>query len=225
MKILFTKILNEQLVSRKLGDQFSCHFQEVIDIDPLKVTPFDLRDFSLIFSSVNAVDSFFENKFQPCEDFTEKKFNKIYAVGSKTKKALREKGFGTFKVTRNAKELAEFIIDNSTKEKFIHFCGDLALDVLNKTLPLQNISYRKVVLYETKLLYPEFQKDYDAICFFSPSGVRSFAKRNSFDNIQIFSIGETTSEEIEKFTKNPVITSKESNLEDLLRIIYASRAL
>ncbi len=225
MKILFTKILNEQLVFRKLGDQFSCDFQEVIEIIPLKVTPFDLRDYSLIFSSVNAVDSFFGNNFQPCENFTEKKFNKIYAVGSKTKKALREKGFGTFKVTRNAKELAEFIIDNSTKEKFIHFCGDLALDVLNKTLPLQNISYRKIVLYETKLLYPEFTTDYDAVCFFSPSGVRSFTKFNSLDKLLIFSIGATTTEEIENFTKKPVITSKESNLEDLLRLIYASRAL
>ncbi|WP_027375849.1 uroporphyrinogen-III synthase [Kaistella palustris] len=225
MKILFTKILDAKLVSRKLGDHFCCDFQEVIHTRKLTVSPFDLKDYSLIFSSVNAVESFFANGFKPSENFTEKNYNKIYAVGSKTKRALREAGFGTFKVTRNAKELSEFIIENSSSEKFIHFCGDLALEVLKKSLPLQNISYRKVVVYETDLLYPRFTENYAALSFFSPSGVRSFAKHNSFGSELIFSIGETTSTEIKKYTKNPVITSKESNLDDLLKLIYAQREI
>lgn len=209
------------MISKKLGSHFSYDFLEVIKIFPLKVEPFELKNKSLIFTSVNAVENFFENKFLPNENFTEKNFNKIYAVGLKTKKALREKGFGTFKVTKNAKDLADFIIENSTKEKFLHFCGDLALNVLNKTLPLQNVSYQKVVVYETKLLYPTISTNYDAVCFFSPSGVRSFAKFNSLEESLLFSIGQTTENELKKLTKNKIITSKESNLDDLLQLISA----
>lgn len=207
------------MISKKLGSHFSYDFVEVIKIVPMQVEPFDLKNKSLIFTSVNAVKSFFENGFRPDENFTSRNFNKIYTVGITTKKELRKHGFGTFKVTRHAKELSEFIIENSSKENFLHFCGNLALDVLNKTLPLQNISYRKIPVYETVLLYPKVTGTYDAVCFFSPSGVRSFAKFNSLDNIKIYSIGETTEKEIKKFTKNPIITSKESTMEDLLRLI------
>jgi uroporphyrinogen-III synthase len=207
------------MISKKLGSHFSYDFVEVIKIVPMQVEPFDLKNKSLIFTSVNAVKSFFENGFRPDENFTSRNFNKIYTVGITTKKELRKYGFGTFKVTRHAKELSEFIIENSSKENFLHFCGNLALDVLNKTLPLQNISYRKIPVYETVLLYPKVTGTYDAVCFFSPSGVRSFAKFNSLNNIKIYSIGETTEKEIKKFTKNPIITSKESTMEDLLRLI------
>lgn len=219
MKILFTKPLNEMMISKKLGSHFSYDCVEVIKTSALTVEPFDLKDKSLIFTSVNAVRSFFDNGFRPNENFTSKTYNKIYTVGPTTKKELRKYGFGTYKVTRHAKELAEFIVENSTKENFLHFCGNLALDVLNKTLPLQNVSYRKIPVYETTLLYPQISIAYDAVCFFSPSGVRSFAKFNSLDNMKIFSIGETTEKELKKHTTNPIITSKESNLDELLKLI------
>ena len=219
MKILFTKKFNKMMISKKLGSHFSYDFVEVIAITPMEVEAFNLKDQSLIFTSVNAVRSFFKNGFEPDENFASKNYNKIYTVGITTKRELRKFGFGTFKVTKHAKELSEFIIENSSKEKFLHFCGNLALDVLNKTLPLQNVSYRKIPVYETTLLYPQIAGNYDAVCFFSPSGVRSFAKFNSFENLAIFSIGETTANELKKFTQNPIITSKESNLDDLLKLI------
>ena len=101
--------------------------------------------------------------------------------------------------------------------------GNLALDVLDKTLPLQNISYKKVTVYKTNLLYPKISEKYDAIVFFSPSGVRSFAKFNSLENLKLFSIGQTTEKELRKFTQNKIFTSKESNLEDLIKIIMSHR--
>lgn len=219
MHILFTKKINQLQASKKLGAGFTYDFADVIKINPLVVEPFDLKDKSLIFTSVNAVECFFNNGFTPNESFTERNFNKIYAVGQKTKKELRKYGFGTFKVLRHAKELSDFIIENSPKEQFLHFCGNLALNVLNQSLPLQNIWYKKVPVYETQLLYPQVDRNYDAVCFFSPSGVRSFAKFNSLEGIQLFSIGQTTEKELKRHTKNRVITSKESNLDDLLDLI------
>lgn len=220
MNILFTKKnIDKKLVSEYLGNQFSYEFIDVIRIKPTLMEPFDLKDKSLIFTSINGVESFFESGFKPNEKFTEHNYNKIYCVGQKTKNAVRKYGFGTFKVKKHAQDLSKFIIQNSQGERFLHFCGNLALDVLDRALPLQNIYYKKIPVYETELLYPVVNGDFDVLVFFSPSGVRSFAKHNSLEGKKIFSIGLTTEKEIKKFTKQKIYTSHESNLDDLLQLI------
>jgi len=88
-----------------------------------------------------------------------------------------------------------------------------------KKLPLQNISYKKIPVYKTELLYPKIDEKYQAIVFFSPSGVRSFAKFNSLDDMKIFSIGKTTTSELEKLTDNTIITSSKNTVADLLNLI------
>lgn len=219
MKTLFTKKIDTKTVVHKLGRDFNFDCIEVIKIKPLRVSSFDLKGNSIIFSSVNAVKSFFNNGFNPCEDALNKNYNKIYCVGEKTKKEVRKNGFGTFKMLKNAKELSQFIIDKSYKESFLHFCGNMALDVLDKALPLQNIRYQKVVVYNTEEIYPKIDNEYDVVVFFSPSGVRSFAKNNSFKNSKLFSIGETTSDEIRKYTSQNIFTSEENSLSDVLDLM------
>jgi len=220
MKILFTKSLDKEKVSEKLGTEFLVDFVEVINTEFIKTKPFGLKNNSLIFTSVNGVKAFFENGFSANENFAEpKNYNKIYVVGSQTKKELRKHNFGTFKLCRNAHELSQFIVENSANEKFLHFCGNIALDILDEKLPLQNISYKKIPVYKTKLLYPKIDEKYQVIVFFSPSGVRSFAKFNNFDDVRIFSIGKTTTSEIEKLTDNKIITSSKNTLADLLNLI------
>lgn len=219
MNILFTKKLEEKEVSDILGTEFSSHFLEVIKINLLDLAPFPLGNKSLIFTSVNGVESFFKNGFKPHENFADKNYNKIYCVGKKTKAHLRKYGFGVFKTKKNAKELSEFIIESCSKEKFIHFCGNLALDILQKKLPLQNIGYKKIVVYETELLYPTLEKKHDAIAFFSPSGVRSFIKNNPLDYHQIYAIGETTGAEVRKHTVQKIFIGKDNDLSALLKLI------
>jgi uroporphyrinogen-III synthase len=220
MKILFTKKSIEKEVRQKINSEIECEFVDVLKIKHRKESPFSLSNKSLIFTSVNGVQSFFENGFMPEEDFTNPyRYNKIYAVGNKTKKELRKNGFGTFKVAKHASELLDFIIEHASKEQFIHFCGNMALDLLNEKLPLQNIVYRKVILYDTELLHPKIDENHDAVCFFSPSGVRSFAKLNSLEGKTLFSIGEKTEKELKNWTKNKIYTSKESSLNDLLNLI------
>lgn len=219
MNILFTKNIDPKYLSEKLGNNISIDCVEVIKTKSISVERFDLKHRSLIFTSFNGVKSFFENRFLPNEDFTAKNYNKIYCVGEKTKRELRKNGFGTFKVLKNAETLSHFIIENCAHEKFIHFCGNLALDVLDKELPLQNISYKKMTVYETEALNPVIHEKYHAIVFFSPSGVRSFAKNNSLENAILFSIGETTSKEIRKHTKSEIFASTENTLLNLLSVI------
>ena len=226
MKILFTKSLEREKVSEKLGAvtlsgvEVSVDFVEVIKTEFIKTKSFGLKNNSLIFTSVNGVKAFFENGFSPNENFTEpKNYNKIYVVGSQTKKELGQHNFGTFKLCKNANELSKFITENAVNEKFLHFCGNIAIDILDENLPLQNISYKKIPVYKTEILYPKIDEKYQAIVFFSPSGVRSFAKFNQLDDVKIFSIGKTTTSELEKLTDNKIITSSKNTLADLLNLI------
>lgn len=219
MKILFTKNIDQTIISKKLGEDISVDCIEVIKTQPLKVSPFDLKNYSLIFTSVNGVSSFFENGFKPNEDFTAKNYNKIYCVGEKTKKELRKHGFGTFKVLRNAEVLSGFIIGKCQHEQFLHFCGNLAINVLDKDLPLQNIKYKKVTVYNTEEINPLITEKYHAAVFFSPSGVRSFAKQNSLENMNLFSIGETTSGELRNYTQEKIFTSESNDLVSVLDMI------
>jgi len=219
MKILFTKNIDQSVISGELGEDIVVDCVEVIKTNPIKVSPFDLKDNSLIFTSVNGVDAFFKNNFKPNEDFTAKNYNKIYCVGEKTKRELRKHGFGTFKVLKNADTLSRFIIDNCQHEKFLHFCGNIALDVLDQNLPLQNIKYKKVTIYNTEEINPLITEKYHVAVFFSPSGVRSFAKKNSFEEMILFSIGETTSKEIKKFTSKQIFTSQKNTLASILELM------
>lgn len=225
MKILFTKSLDQEKVAEKLGTvtlsgvEVSVDFVEVIKTEFIKTKIFGLKNYSLIFTSVNGVKAFFENSFDANENFAEKNYNKIYAVGSQTKKELRKHNFGTFKLCKNASELSQFIIENSVNETFVHFCGNLAIDVLDNNLPLQNISYKKVTVYKTEELNPKIEETYDAIVFFSPSGVRSFLKNNALNQTKVFSIGNTTSKELKKNTQQKIFTSTKNNLSDLLSVI------
>ncbi|WP_027388361.1 uroporphyrinogen-III synthase [Chryseobacterium gregarium] len=219
MNILFTKNIDPSVISKELGDDVSAACVEVIKTIPVKVDSFDLKNHSLIFTSANGVKSFFKNGFQPNEDFTAKYYNRIYCVGEKTKRELRKNGFGTFKVLKNANTLSKFIVKYCQQEKFLHFCGNIAISILDKDLPLQNIQYKKVVVYHTEETHPLITEKYHAAVFFSPSGVRSFAKQNSFDDMMLFSIGETTSGELRKYTSKPVFTSEGNNLLSVLNLI------
>lgn len=207
------------MISRELGDDIAVDCIEVIKTTPAHVKPFDLKNKSLIFTSANGVDSFFKNGFMPNEDFTVKNYNKIYCVGEKTKKELRKHGFGTFKVLKNADTLSKFITAKCQHENFLHFCGNLAISVLDKDLPLQNIKYKKIIIYKTEELNPMINEKYHAAVFFSPSGVRSFAKQNSLEGMKLISIGETTSRELRKHTLEKVLTSEGNNLLSILKLI------
>lgn len=219
MTILFTKKISAKALENALNKEIEPHFLDVLHFKIRTLRPFPLGNKSLIFSSVNGVEAFFKNQFSPKENFAIKPYNKIYCVGKKTKLKVKSYGFGVFKTKKSAKDLRDFILEKSNGEDFLHFCGNLGLDIFDKNSPLQNVKYKKIVSYETNLLYPKMEQKFDAIVFFSPSGVRSFAKHNSLENCTLFSIGETTSAEIKKLTQQEINTSKEQSLKSLLSLI------
>ena len=218
--LLFTKrSIDKKIISRYLDTLSTYDFVDVIKIKQDPVQAFPLHDYSLIFTSVNGVEAFFANGFKPNERFTDRNYNRIYCVGQKTKNALRKFGYGTYKTMRNAQQLREFITVESPSERFLHFCGNISLDVLTAGHVLQNIYYKKIVVYHTELLYPHYTSGFDAVVFFSPSGARSFLKNNSVSSKRVYAIGETTGKELLRLGISNGIWSPENSTEDLLGII------
>ena len=106
-----------------------------------------------------------------------------------------------------ASELAKKIIEAGADE-IIFFCGDKRRDELPRLLLKASIKVHDVVLYETVETPVTVNDHFDAILFFSPSGVQSFFFANELrENIICFAIGPTTATSISTFTRNKIIDS------------------
>jgi uroporphyrinogen-III synthase len=219
MKILFTKNIDQNIISKELGEDILVDCIEVIKTKPIMISPFELKNYSLIFTSVNGVTSFFKNRFKPNEDFTAKNYNKIYCVGEKTKRELRRNGFGTFKVLKNAETLSRFIIGHCQHEQFLHFCGNLAINVLDKDLPLQNIKYKKITIYNTEEINPLIPEKYHAAVFLVRAEFVVLQGEILWKDMKLFSIGETTSGELRNYTQEKIFTSEENTLTSIFDLI------
>ncbi|AWH73862.1 uroporphyrinogen-III synthase [Dokdonia sp. Dokd-P16] len=118
-----------------------------------------------------------------------------FAVGEKTTALLVENGIKVTKTAQNGEELARFIVENHKIESFTYFCGRQRRDELPTLLKENNVACKEVVVYETHQITQSFDRTFDGILFFSPSGVNAFAKANkntpAIDSIA-FCIGETT---------------------------------
>lgn len=219
MKLLLTKHLKPALIS-ELEKDFLVDIIDVIEIKTINFSAIDIDNKALIFTSINAVKSFFDNPLSKNLTQTQK----IFCVGLQSENFLKNKGFKVIKTEKNAEDLSQFIVLNFEEEQFVHFCGNLALETIGKILTEHNISYQKVTAYTTELLSPKVESDYDSVAFFSPSGVRSFVKNNSLEGKALFSIGDTTTKEINNWTDLIVMTSPDNTTDDLLKLIrdYAS---
>lgn len=209
MKILFAKKVDINTISEQLGNDFFVDCMEFIKTENHNISPFEIKDKILIFTSVNGVYSFLENGFSL-------KGHLILVVGSKTQDAVISHFGKVEKTFAYASEMAKYIQSEQNKRYHLHFCGNLSLDILP-----QNEYYQKIISYQTHLLFPKIEKDYDAVVFFSPSGVKSFALHNSFENKHFFAIGNTTKQELQQYTNN-ITTSPTANLAGILTEILNS---
>ena len=90
----------------------------------------------------------------------------------------------------------------------IFFCGDQRRDELPGLLKKNKIEVKEIVVYKTIATPKKIEKKYDGILFFSPSAVKSFFQKNKLDKqVMLFAIGNTTADEIKKFSKNKIVVS------------------
>ena len=220
-KILITAEISESLLKKTAAQGIDADIIPFIRTEVVRtgkvrqqIEEVSTRSTSVIFTSgnaVEAVDAYLDNK---------KPNWKIYVVGNSTA-SLVKKIFGegsVIAVADDAVALAEKIIShkNSLNEVFF-FCGDKRRDELPEMLAKNNIAVREIEVYITTILRHKIEKDYDGILFFSPSAAEGFFAYNTInDKTVLFAIGNTTANEIKKFSGNKIITSDKPGKQDLI---------
>ncbi len=185
----------------------SVEVQQEIDLAATEIA-------TVVFTSMNAVDAVtvFLNGHRP--EWT------IYSIGTATARLIKEY-FGEERIAGTANDaaaLAELIAEDRFTDEVIFFCGDQRRDELPDILKQHDIEVNEIVVYQTIEVPHKISKEYFGILFFSPSAVRSFFKVNKAESKTIlFAIGNTTANEIKKFSDNKIIVSDEPGKENLVQ--------
>ena len=117
--------------------------------------------------------------------------------------------------------MAKAILDANVSE-VIFFCGDQRRDELPGLLKKNKIEVKEIVVYKTTATPEKIEKRYDGILFFSPSAIKSFFQKNKLDEqVTLFVIGNTTADEIKKFSKNKIVVSDVPDKKTLLHKVIS----
>ncbi len=185
----------------------SVEVQQEIELVSTEIT-------TVVFTSMNAVDAVttFLDGHQP--EWT------IYSIGTATGRLVKGY-FGEERIAGTANDataLAELIAEDRFTDEVVFFCGDQRRDELPDILKQHDIEVNEIVVYQTIEVPHKIDKFYHGILFFSPSAVRSFFKLNKLEEKTIaFAIGNTTANEIKKFSNNKIIISDEPGKENLVQ--------
>ncbi len=200
--VLSTKILTPSQKELFLNSGLGLVEYDALKIEFLNVKiPLDHNNY--IFTSKNAVKAFLNQT----KDLGTTKFN-AFCVGEKTKALLEENDLKVIEMSENASELAKNIVKRRQNETFVFLCGNKRRGELPNVLTKNSVQYKELEVYHTHLNPKKFQRDFDGILFFSPSGIRSYLLENRIGNSTLFCIGETTAAEAQKHSNNIIIANK-----------------
>jgi uroporphyrinogen-III synthase len=189
---------------------------EIIQTQQLQIQIEDVLQLktAVVFTSINAVEAVSKYLHSSRPNWN------IYSTGNTTKKSI-EKIFGNKSITATADDattLAKKIIANKEAINEVYFfCGDKKRNELPDLLREHNIILNEIEVYTTTILAHKINKDYDAVLFFSPSAVEGFFQNNTIsEQTVLFAIGNTTANEIEKFSNNEVVISDKPGKKELI---------
>lgn len=210
ISILSTKKLSSEQKQALLDADFDVIDENFIET---KTKDFSLKNVSdnLIFTSQNAVQSVLKNP-----ESTKLKDKTVFCVGSKTKALLEQNGFTVEAHTGYASDLAEIISLIYSDKTYTFFSGNLRRDTLPEMLKESGVKFNEIEVYETILTPKKMTGNFDAIMFFSPSGVKSYLSKNSISKEICFAIGETTAEALENKKVKNIMVAYKPTVEDLI---------
>jgi uroporphyrinogen-III synthase len=225
LKILSTKALSQETIDKASLNDIEIDELSFITTEPIKddalknvLRGFLQQNITAVFTSKNAVLAFDQivNAEVPWN---------IFCIGQSTRKAVA-KVFGEEKISGtadNASELADTILTDEDTRKVIFFCGQQRREELPAKLKAAGVELEEVIVYETFETPQKIsRKHYDGILFFSPSAVKSFFSLNKLnDEIQIFAIGKTTADAIEKNTGKELIIAETPGEENIIDQVIA----
>ena len=167
---------------------------------------------NVIITSKNAVESLTTNY-----SASELQFKNIYCVGRRTKRLIENKIGKVKHAEKNAKKLAEYLVEYMEGTEATYFCSDLRLDDLPTILSENHIKVTEVEAYSTKYDGVKIDDSVESVMFYSPSTVESFVKSNH-DEVIAFCIGETTAKEAKKHF-NDVRVAKVPTVESVIELV------
>ncbi len=138
------------------------------------------------------------------------KIENCFCVGEKTASFLKENNFNIAEIADYGVNLAQIIVGEYPKENFVFFCGNERREELPAILKKNNVNFDEIEVYKTNLKPKQFEREFEGILFFSPSGVKSFVSKNKLNKSIAFCIGSTTASEAKKHTSNIVMANKPS---------------
>ena len=221
ISILSTRPLDDSLINevKKAGiDIDVLSFIETAPIESMEVQQEIeqalLLSATVAFTSMNAVEAVANHLDDEQPDW------RIYCTGTTTSKLVK-KYFGEETIAGtadSAAELAALIVEESYDDELIFFCGDLRRDELPDILRSNKIEVTEIIVYQTIAVPHKIHKQYQGILFFSPSAVQSFFQTNIVaEQTILLAIGNTTANEIKKYSKNKIIISDEPGKASLVR--------
>ena len=187
------KLTNAQL--QRFEDSIRVDSEDFIKISPNRISPLVLNKKvkNAIFTSKNAVEGLLTNV-----SADELDFENIYCVGRKTRRVIQKKIGKVAHFENHAEALANYLVEYVEGTEATHFCGNLSMDEIPKTLSDAHITVHSVETYKTKLSGQKIDDAVEGVLFFSPSGVESYLQNNTPNKIA-YCIGETTATAARKF--------------------------
>lgn len=182
----------------QFSDAVKVESKDFIKISPNRIPAATLKqEFrNVIITSQNGVDALLKNI-----SAEELQFKNIYCVGRKTKRLIEDRIGPVKHSERNAKRLAEHLVEYIEGLEVTYFCGNLRMDDLQNILTENNIQVNELKIYQTKYSPVEIDENVEGVLFFSPSAITSFLLKNNPDKIA-YCIGETTATEARKHFKD-----------------------
>jgi uroporphyrinogen-III synthase len=193
IKLLSTKLLNEQTIAYARSLNFDVTCINFIEITPVLWKESDLTDIDcdiVGFTSSSGVKYFLQNPV--AREWIKNK--DIFAISGKTYEELERHGLSPVITAQNSDTLTEGVIEKKITSCIIHVCGNIRLDTLEQKLTNAGIKYYPLVVYNTKLLTDiHLEEEFDVILFYSPSGVEGYLSANKISDRTICCcIGNTT---------------------------------
>lgn len=195
--VLSTKILLPNQKELLLNSGLQLVEYDAIKIDFISFESPKQIPYALV-SSKNAVKALLQKRIE---------VENYYCVGDKTRALLEKNDQNVMKSAKNGQELGGFIQKTHKDGPIFFFCGNRRREELPSALRAAHIPYEEVVTYQTQLNPKKFERSFDAVLFFSPSGVESFLKVNNLNNSWAICIGETTAEPLRSIHKKIAVAN------------------
>ncbi|MGI9550981.1 MAG: hydroxymethylbilane synthase [Aurantibacter sp.] len=211
--ILSTKNLTPEQLQR-FNDSVKVSSEDFIKISPNRISRTVLKSEirNVVLTSQNAVEALLTNI-----SADELQFQNIYCVGRKTKRLIESRIGPVKHVEKNAKKLAEYLVEYLEGLEVTYFCSNLRMDDLPDILTENKIQVNEIEAYKTKYSPIGVDPNIKGVLFFSPSTIHSYLSKNKADKIA-YCIGDTTAKEARKHFKE-VRVAKIPTVESVIDLV------